>query len=932
LQLVSILSYDRAAFADVQEVYRELGTAPNGLPSEEAKRRLEKYGPNVIPSGKKTTAVERFFAQFKNLFNVLLLVASLLSFLSGYVYRDLGSLEMGMAILTVVILNAFFSLIQEYRAEKAVQAISRLVPANGKVVRDGELKEVNIAEIVPGDIIALEEGDRVPADARLTRAFETSVDNSVLTGESEPQRRFATMRNGMAVYSVTDYQNIVFSGSTMVSGAARGVVLKTGKDTQFGKIVSLSRKIEEPLSPLQRQIDYTAKINFIVAVLVSAIFFAVAKVLVNLNMMDSLLFAIGVMVSLVPEGFQLTVSLSLALTALAMSKKNVVVKRLSSVETLGSTTVMCVDKTGTITSGEMMVKKLWAIGEIFEITGDGYAPQGFVTSQGRRVTKLERPHILKLFEVAAFCNNSKLVAPTDRIPKWTVLGDPTDGAFLVFAGKGDFNASAVLAENPRVGLIPFDTKRRRMTSIHRSREGKTIVYTKGAPLEVLSKCSTIFYNNEYIPLNEEMRKIIRNQMDEFAAEGFRVLAMATRILTNEPKEFSSEEVERDLTFLGLAALFDPPRPNIEVAVSEARRAGIRVFMVTGDHEFTAEAIAKRIGIVTSPEHVVVSGYELAKISDDELRRILDREEIVFARIAPEQKLRIVQALKSKSETVAVTGDGVNDAPALMEAEVGIAMGIGGTDVARESADMVLLDNNFISMVEGVKLGRGMFDNLRKFVYYVFTHNWAELVTFIAFVLLQVPLPLLVVQVLAIDLGMDVFPSLALVMEPPEPGVMMKPPRRAGSRLIDPSILARALYVGLIMSVGGLLLAFHTWMTGGWTFGQMTVNDPRIYAKGTTVVLVGIVAGQLGNLFSARSSESAFRLSPLRNRWLFIGVLSQIAILIALVYVPFLQPLFGTAPLSTLDWVYLYSLAPLTLLLEEVRKAATNFARRGRRSS
>jgi potassium/sodium efflux P-type ATPase len=702
----------------------------------------------------------------------------------------------------------------------------------------------------------------------------------------------------------------------------KGVVLSTGKETQFGKIVSLSRDVEEHLSPLQREIDYTAKVNFLVATLVALVFFAVAKVFVNLNMIDSLLFAIGVMVSLVPEGFQLTLSLSLALTAQAMSRKNVVVKRLSSVETLGSTTVMCVDKTGTITSGEMMVKKLWANGAVFDVTGDGYSPEGFVTIQGRRLNETEKTHICRLFEVSTFCNNSKLTPPSDRIPRWTVLGDPTDGAFLVFAGKGDFNVREAISRNPRIELIPFDSRRRLMTSIQKNSDGTIVAYTKGASGELLSRCSTIFLRNEYVILNDE-RVTLQRQIDDFAAEGFRVLAMAMRILATEPKAFTSEEVEKDLTFLGLAALFDPPRPMTEAAVSDARNAGIRVIMVTGDHELTAEAIAKRIGIVTSPEHVLVSGHELSKMPDGELQEILEKPEIVFARTTPEQKLRIVKALKCRRETVAVTGDGVNDAPALMEAEVGIAMGIGGTDVARESADMVLLDNNFVSMVEGVKLGRGMFDNLRKFVYYVFTHNWAELMTFVAFVLLQVPLPLLVVQVLAIDLGMDVLPSLALTMEPPEPDVMRKPPRHAGSRLIDPAILVRALYVGIAISIGALFWAFHTWMAAGWSLGQMTLNDPQLYARGTTIVMAGIIAGQLGNLFSARSSsESAFRTSPLRNKWLLVGILLQIMILLVLVYTPFLQQLFKTASLSLSDWIFLYAMAPVVLLIEELRRAIT----------
>lgn len=928
---VAILSYNQTAFADLEEIFCQFGTGPNGLSSAEARLRLQRYGPNILPSAKKSDIAEKFVLQFKNLFNVLLMVASLLSFLSGWAYNDSGSIQMGLAILGVVILNALFSLSQEHRAEKAVQAISRLVPSNAKVMRDGQLREVSIAEMVPGDLIALEEGDRVPVDARLISAFETSVDNSVLTGESEPQRRFATMTLGTIVNDITDYQNIVFAGTTVVTGIARAVVLKTGKETQFGRIISLSRDIKEPLSPLQKEIDYIAKIDFLAAILVGGLFFAIARILVNLTMIESLLFAIGVMICLVPEGFQLTVSLSLALTALAMAKRNVVVKRLSSVETLGSITIMCVDKTGTVTSGEMMVKKLWANNEVFEVTGDGYSPEGFVTFQGRRVNRSERPYVLALFEVAAFCNNAKLNAPSDRITRWTVLGDPTDGAFLVFAGKGDFNVSEALKKNPRIALLPFDSKRRLMTSIHRTSDDKIVAYTKGASDELLSRCSTIFLENKSVPLDDKVREVVKQQIDAFAAEGFRVLAMGARILpSQEQEEFTSEDAERELAFLGLAALFDPPRPMIEKAVSEAKSAGIRVIMVTGDHELTAESIAKRIGIATSPEHVVISGYGLAKMSDDELAGILDNQEIVFARITPEQKLRIVKALKSKGETVAVTGDGVNDSPALMEAEVGIAMGVGGTDVARESADMVLLNNDFASLVEGVRLGRGMFDNLRKFVYYAFTHNWAELAAFIAFVLLQVPLPLLVVQVLAIDLAMDVPPSLALIMEPPEPGVMTKSPRQARTRLIDLTILFRSAYVGIIISVGALVWAFHTWMTAGWSFGQISVSDPLVYAAGTTVVMAGIVAGQLGNFFSARSgSDSAFRLSPFRNRWLFAGILVQVATLLAIVYAPFLQPLFRTAPLSASDWIYLYSLAPVALLIEEARKAVTNHFRRNR---
>jgi magnesium-transporting ATPase (P-type) len=916
------LSYERAAFAKIEDLYQDLVTGPSGLSSQEASLRLLKVGPNVLPTGKKTNIASKILFQFKNMFNVLLLVASLLSFLSGFTFKDTGSIQMGFAILAVVFLNAAFSVFQERRAERAVQVIKSFIPTKTKAVRDGQVKEVDVTDIVPGDMLALEEGDRVPADLRLTDAFEVSVNNSLLTGESEPQRRFSTMTPGMATSNLYDLQNILFAGTTLVSGVARGIVLHTAKETEFGRIVSLSTEVEEPLSPLQIDIDYTAKVNLFVAFLVSAIFFSAALLLVKLSLTGSILFAIGVMVSLVPEGFQLTVSLSLALTALIMAKRNVVVKRLSAVETVGSMTVLCVDKTGTITSGEMMVKKLWASGRILEVTGDGYSPVGFIAFNDKKIGRKDDVHVLKLLETAAFCNNAKLNPPSDKISRWSVLGDPTDGAFLVFAGKGDFNFSEALAENQRVNLIPFDSQRRMMTSVQRSPDGKLVAYTKGAGSDVLAKCAQIFYGNDYVPLTDDLRKVIMKQIDDFALEGFRVIAMATKVLPGETADLS--HVEEGMVFLGLAALLDPPRPKVETAVREARSAGIKVVMLTGDHELTAYSIAKKAGIITAADQKIVTGRELDQMSDEDLATVLANGRCVFARIAPEQKLRIVQTLESRGEVVAVTGDGVNDSPSLIEANVGIAMGAGGTDVARESADIVLLDNDFTSIVEGAKLGRATFDNLRKFVYYVFTHNWAELIAFIVFVMLQTPLPLLVVQVLAIDLFMDVFPSLSLIMEPPEPDIMMKPPRKKGTRLIDASILLRSFCVGLVVSASAIFLAFNVWQSGGWAFGKSLVPNPVIYARGTTIVMAGIMIGQLGNLFGARtSSKSAFQLSPRRNRWLFPGILALFGIMAAIIYIPFLQPLFGTAPLLPSDWVFLFALAPAALLLEELRKLPRN---------
>jgi magnesium-transporting ATPase (P-type) len=913
------MSYGRAALANIEDLFKEYQTGPEGLSDEEVRRRLRETGLNVIPKSKKVSLSRKILLQFSNMFNLLLLIASFLSFLSGFTFNDPTSFQMGFAIIVVIVLSMIFSLFQEYRAEKAVQVIKKLIPTKTKAIRNGVMKEADVTETVPGDIIALEEGDRVPADLRLFSAFEVSVDNSILTGESEPQRRFATMPPEMETGNPYDAHNLLFAGTTLVSGVARGVVLTTAANTEFGRIVSLSGEIHEPMSSLEKDIDHTAKLNFLLAIGVSLIFFSAALLVVRLNLATSILFAIGVMICLVPEGFQLTVSLSLALTARKMAERNVVVKRLSSVETAGSMTVLCVDKTGTITSGEMMVKRLWAAGKIFEITGDGYSPDGQITFNGGKIDRAENLIVSKLLEVGAFCNNAKLNAPSDRIGRWTILGDPTDGAFLVFAGKGDFNVSKALAENQRISLIPFDSKRRMMTSVQRDSEGRITAYTKGAGSEVLKRCTTIYYGTTPHHLTDEDKNAIKRQMNDFAAEGFRVLAMATRTLPSMPENLS-QDVEENMSFLGLAALLDPPRPNVEAAVQEAKRAGISVVMLTGDHELTAYSIGKKVGIITSDEQKVFTGKELTQMTDAELTENFAKGECVFARITPEEKLRIVHVLKSIGEVVAVTGDGVNDSPALMEANVGIAMGAGGTDVARESADMVLLDNDFTSIVEGVRLGRSTFDNLRKFVSYVYTHNWAELVAFVVFVLLQTPLPLLVIQVLAIDLGMDVLPSLALIMEPPEPDAMLKPPRKAGTKLINISTLLRGLYLGVIASIGAIYLASSVWGSGGWVLGQSTVSDAALYARGTTIVMTGIMMGQVGNLFSTRTSSlSAFRLSPSRNPWIARGILVLFVVLAAIVYVPFLQPIFGTAPLLPSDFFFLLLLIPTVLLVEELRK-------------
>jgi magnesium-transporting ATPase (P-type) len=898
----------------------ELGTTPEGLSSPVAKKRLENAGPNILPEATKIPLSRKAISQFKNLFNVLLVVAAVLSFITGWTSHDLSSVHMGIAILIVVVVSALFSLFQEHRAERAIEALRQLVPENIRVYRDGKVVQRPASMIVPGDVIVLEEGDKVPADARLISAFQFSVDNSVLTGEAEPQTRRESCDNPDDC-SADDLSNMVFAGTTVASGNGLAAVLATGSDTRFGQVVRMARAIEEPLSPLQREINHAARLDFLAAIGIGILFLVIALQFLQLSLSDSLLFMIGVMVCLVPEGLQVTLTLSLALSSLAMSKRNVVVKRLSSVETLGSTTVICTDKTGTITEGQMTVRKVWISGEILDVSGEGYEPEGAVFIKGREIKATDREDLRSLCEVSALDNKATLLPPLDRRKyRWTAVGDSTDAALLVLAAKAGLDSKKALEEQPRIGMIPFESARKMMTSVHESKEGVVRAYAKGAGSELLARSESILWNDKVVPLTEELKDKIRTQIDDFAREAYRVIALGMRSLSARPQEYESEFIETRLTFVGLVAILDPPRRDVAQAVAKARNAGMKIVMMTGDHELTAEAIARKVGIISSQDYFVTSCERLGEKSDEEVSKMLEAPELVFARVAPEQKLRIVRLLKEKGETVAVTGDGVNDAPALLQADIGIAMGITGTDVARESADMVLLDDNFASIISGIEVGRSVFDNLKKFIVYVFSHNWAELMTFIIFVLLQTPLPLAVVGVLAIDLLLEIPPSISLTMEPPEPGIMERPPRSRTSRLFDVKTFARSFYVGALTGMVAIFWCFNVWSESGWSLGSAAISDRTAYLRGTTVVLVGIMAGQLGNLIATRTNwESTFTLRLSRNRWMIPSITAMLMILLAIVYVPFLQPIFGTKAIAPLEWVYLFSIAPVVLLLEEGRK-------------
>ncbi|MGD6850633.1 MAG: cation-translocating P-type ATPase [Candidatus Bathyarchaeia archaeon] len=914
---------EKAASNPIETVFEDLQTTQEGLSSQEAKLRLKKYGYNKLTERRQLPFINKFVKHLRDLFGILLIFAAILSFVSD-------NPSLGFIILAVVIVNILVSIFQESRAEKAMATLKSWMPEYAKVMRDNELKKISVAEIVPGDIVVLEEGDRVPADARIIEAFDLWTNNVPLTGESEPQPRVAETQK--AVEKAYLYApNLVFMSTSVAKGQGKAVAYATGMGTQFGKIASLTQTIREEDSPLQKEIASMAKFDFIIAVIVGLSFFAASLIYLNIPPGTSFLFMIGVMVACVPEGLQVTVSSALAINVLKMVRQNVLVKRLSAVQTLGSVTVICTDKTGTITKGEMTVNKLWVKDRVIEVSGLGYMPVGDFTINGKPLHTGETKSLDKLLEIAALCNGAKIEPPSERSRNWSVIGDPTDGALLVCALKYGQVIDELANEKPTIDILPFSYERKRMSTVHDLGD-EVAIYTKGAPRILLDNCNRLFVDGAEEPLTKENEDRIEAKIHEFANEGLRVIAMAYKRLPKSKykKGEECESLEKDLVFVGLAAMRDPPRMEVKDAVEKARQAGIKTVIITGDYGPTAEVIAKEVGIVAKECCQVIRGVDLEALSDQGIIDVVKKGDVIFARVSPEQKLRIVKVLKKSGEIVAVTGDGANDAPSLKEADIGVAMGASGTDVAREAADIVLLNDSFASIVKAVESGRAIYENIRKFIVYVFAHNWAELIPFVLYALIGFPLPLLVVQILAIDLAIDVIPSLALSREPPEAGIMEEPPRSIKERLFTPRVFARSVYIGIIIAIGALIGCLNVWATGGWhigmpvpvnwQFGVEGITPDPIYLKGVTMMFAGIVVAQAGNVLACRTSkQSIFKTSIATNKWIVWGIIAQLSILAVLIYVPLMQEVFGTVALGWMDWVFLLSLAVVVILADEIRK-------------
>lgn len=892
------------------EVYGELGSSPRGLSDEEVAARLAKFGRNELPRARGRPLVFRFLEQFTDLFAVVLIVASAITFIAYLVQvpHDVGNLELAIAILGVVLLNAVIGFFQEYSAERTAEALKAMVPRACRVIRDGDRVEIAAEELVPGDVVALEAGDAISCDCRIVEAHDLSVNNVALTGESDPVGR--TDDPAAPGTDLLESRNVVFMGTSVVNGTAKAVAFATGQDTEFGRIYQLTAAVDEEKSPLQRQVAIMAKRVSAVAIAMGALLFGL-RVSTGNAFVDSFVFALGVMVALVPEGLPATLSVSLAIGVRRMARRNALIKRLSAVETLGSTTVICTDKTGTLTKAEMTVQAVWASGRAHAVTGVGYAPEGDVE---------DSESIVGLLRGAALCADAKLLAPDpERQLGWRILGDTTEGAIVVAAAKAGVEVPAEVAKAPRVSEFPFDSDRKLMTTVHRG-DGAAVAYVKGSPQELLVRCRSVLWEGAEVDLTDELRRAIAAANDGLAEQALRVLGVGTRTVFSEQP--SQDEAEHDLVFLGLVGMLDPPRPEVVQAVASCRQAGIRVVMVTGDYGLTAEAIARKVGIVTSPSARVVSGAELELLDEGALEGVLAGHwEVVFARVRPEHKMRVVAALKDMGEVVAVTGDGVNDAPALKRADIGVAMGLAGTDVAREAAVMVLLDDSFASIVAAVELGRSVYQNIRKFLIYLFSHNIAELTPILVAAFVGFPLvPLTALQVLAIDLGSDVMPALALGAEPPEPGIMDRPPRPPSERLFSAVVVRRFLFLGIIQSIGVTFAFFWRIHSAHLGFAAFTASNPT-YREAITMTQAGIVISQFFNGFAVRTDEeSVFKVGLLSNVPLVFAEFFGLGIIAAISYLPVLQGVFNTAPLTVYDWLMLAAFGLALLVADELRKA------------
>ena len=868
--------------------------AKRGLTSSEAKTRLEKYGPNAIESSNKKSLLSKIIEQIADPMVILLIIAAIVSAFTGDVVEC-------VIIVAIVVINAIMSIIQEGKAEDSVAALQKMSSPEATVIRDGKRGHVKAEELVPGDIVVIETGDIIPADMRLVESSNLKIDESSLTGESVAVEKDASFETDEEV-GIGDRENYAHSSSIVTYGHGIGLVTSTGEETEIGKIATSLEAVEDKETPLQRQLKNLSKLLAILVVVVCIAVFALGYYRTGDDLLETFMVAVSLAVAAIPEGLTAVVTIVLSIGMNRMADRKAIVKNLLSVETLGSTTVICSDKTGTLTQNEMTITKIFTNDEEYEVEGSGYKPEGDIRNENKEVVESD-DQIKLLMTIASLCNDANLTRDGEE---YKITGDPTEGAMLTFAEKWNINQENLNDKHPRLQEIPFDSSRKMMTTFHEL-DGKYYALTKGAPDVVMSHSSNILINGEMQDFTDDYRKKLADKNNDLASQALRVMAYAFRPLETLDQDLTTENIEKDMIFVGLTGMIDPARPEAKAAVAECHASGIDVIMITGDYFETALAIAKDLGIATSRDQAM-QGSELNDKTHEEIREIVKTKRI-FARVSPENKVQLVKALEANDNVVAMTGDGVNDAPAIKNADIGVSMGITGTDVAKDASDMILVDDNFATIVNAVEEGRVIFSNIKKFVSFLLSCNIAEVLIVFLSILFGLPSPLTPIQLLWLNLVTDAFPALALGVEPAEPGLMEEPPRDPRESIISGDIRTNLISQSIFITLAVL---------GSYVVGLKWIFPDSIEGA-HTMVFATLITSELLRAFSVRSVKFTLKeLGFISNSYLIKAVILSFALLLLVMYVPVLRDLFEVVSL-TWEWIPVLILALIPLVFGEVAK-------------
>ncbi len=879
----------------------------SGLSSDDARARAEKHGYNELKEKKKETMLSKILKQFKN-FLVLILIAA--SVLSGVV----GEIEDAIVIIAIVIVNAILGVVQEGKAEKALEALQKMSSPNARVFRNGKLEIIPARELVPGDVVYIEAGDNIPADLRLYESANLQVEEASLTGESVPVDKDAAKTYDKEV-SIGDRKNLAYMSTIVTYGRGRGIVVNTGSNTEIGKIAEAIQSYKDEATPLQKKLDELGKWLGIACLLVCIVVFAIGFIRGG-DLLEMLLVSVSLAVAAIPEGLPAVVTIVLALGMKRMVDRNAVVRRLLAVETLGCVTVICSDKTGTLTQNEMTVVTAHTGGSTIRVTGQGYNPTGEYLLNDTKIALAQDKNLETLLTAGVLCNDSTLEQKSEQENTWGIVGDPTEGALVTAGAKAGLLKSDMNTKYERIAELPFDSVRKMMTTFHKNFiSGKIVSFTKGAPDIIISKCTKLYMNGNIIDLTDEARQQIFVKNSEFAGKALRVLAFSMKVYESLPNEITSENVEKDLVLIGLMGMIDPARVEALEAIKTCREAGIKPVMITGDYKDTAVAIAKDLGLMKGNDKVM-TGEELDRITDQELKSQVEGTS-VYARVSPEHKVRIVEALRQNGHIAAMTGDGVNDAMALKRSDIGVSMGITGTDVAKGTADIILMDDNFATIVSAVEEGRIIYSNIRKFVFFLLSCNVGEILIIFLSILFNLPIPLIPIQLLWVNLVTDSFPALALGTEKGDPDIMKLKPRNTNE-----PILNKIMITGITVQSIGLVLAVlgsFIWALNKYAGGLKAPNEHGLVTA-RTIAFATLIIAELIRAYSSRSERfSIVKLGVFTNKTLTMATALSLGLLAVVLYVPFLQPIFKTAALSIKDWAVVLVLGLVPLLFGEVNK-------------